>query len=110
MKRSAKRSADLHMSAKNKAIIFGCKIIFGVCFLNFVVFSLGAAYLGGDALKGGIRDGHYLLMSHGVYTEVTRQIFEYSTWHAQSISITHPLAFAAGAFVMYLQHRALPRP
>lgn len=98
------------MSAKTKAIILVCKIIFGLCFLNFAAFWLGAVYLGGDALNGGIRDGHYLLMSHSVYTEVTRGVFEYSTWHAQSIHITHPLAFAAGALVMYLQQRALPRP
>jgi hypothetical protein len=98
------------MSSTTKSIILVCKIVFGLCALNFAAFMLGAAYLGGDALKGGIRDGRYLLMSHGTYTAVSREVFEYSRLHALSIEVTHPLAFAAGALVMYLQHRALLKP
>ena len=98
------------MSSKTKSIILVCKIIFGLCALNFAAFWVGALLLGGDALNGGIRDGRYLLMSHGAYTEVTREVFEYSRLHAHGIYVTHPLAFAAVAIVMYLQHRALPKP
>jgi len=98
------------MTPKTKATILVCKIVFGLCFLNFVVFWLGAVHLGGDALNGGIRDGRYLLMSHGAYTEVSKQIFDYSWWHAWSIWFTHPLGFAAAGVVLYLRRRALPRP
>jgi len=98
------------MSVKAKTIIVLCKIIFGLCALNFAAFWLIAVYLGGDALSGGIRDGRYLLMSHGVYTEVSREVFEYSRLHAQSIEFTHPVAFATAALVMYIQNRALPKP
>jgi hypothetical protein len=98
------------MSAKAKTIIVLCKIIFGLCALNFAAFWLGAVYLGGDGLSGGIRDGHYLLMSHGVSTEVSREVFEYSRLHARSIEFTHPVGFAAAALIMYIQYRALPKP
>jgi hypothetical protein len=55
-----------------------------------------AIYLGGDAMNGGIFHGHYYLMSHGKYTEVTQKVFNYSKWHVHSVLVTHPLGFIAG--------------
>jgi len=73
-----------------------CVTVFALCLANFVVFFIGAVYLGGDAVNGKIVADHYYLMSHGRYTEVSADIFSYSKWHAYSTWITHPLAFIAG--------------
>jgi hypothetical protein len=73
-----------------------CVSVFAICLVNFALFFIGAVYLGGDAVNGKIFEGHYFLMSHGRYTEVSADIFNYSKWHAYSTWVTHPLAFAAG--------------
>jgi hypothetical protein len=51
--------------------------------INFILFVAGSFYLGGDALNGYRRDGHYFLGMHsnGPFTEVSRSIFLYSEWH-----------------------------
>lgn len=72
-----------------------CIGIFIAAFINFAVFWLIAVYLGGDAINGRIADGHYYLMAHGRYTEVSAAVFNYSEWHVYSVWITHPLAFLA---------------
>ena len=54
-----------------------------VCVINFILFVAGSFYLGGDALNGYQRDGHYFLGMHsnGPFTEVSRSVFLYSEWH-----------------------------
>ena len=42
-----------------------------VGFINFFWFFAESAALGGDALNGYARDGHYYVASHGSYTEVS---------------------------------------
>lgn len=59
---------------------------------NFLVFVIGAVYLGGDALNGTAVDGRYFLAEHGRLTEVSRAVFVYSQWHARSLFVTHPIA------------------
>ncbi len=81
------------MNNKTKSLI--SQWIFGIACANFLVFWLIAVCLGGDAVNGKIDHGHYYLMSHGDYTEVSKEIFTYSKWHVYSIWITHPLAFIA---------------
>ena len=83
-----------------------CLAIFGLGIVNFVLFFIGAVYLGGDAVNGKIVDGHYFLMSHGRYTEVSADIFNYSRWHAYSTWVTHPLAFAAGYWYYRIKRAA----
>ena len=51
-------------------------------FPNFVAYWLIAQYLGGDALNGYARAGHYFLCAHGGCTEVTPSVWNYSYWHA----------------------------
>ena len=60
---------------------------------NFAVFIALDIYLGGDALNGYAREGHYFLCSHGRYTEVARAVWIYSYWHTTSIFVTHGLVF-----------------
>lgn len=63
--------------------------------VNFVVFVLVAQLIGGDALNGKIENGHFYLMQHGVYTEVSGWVFRYSELHVLSLLVLHPLAMIA---------------
>ena len=91
------------MSTKMRRYI--CIGIFIAAFVNFTAFWLAAVYLGGDAVNGRIADGHYYLMAHGRYTEVSAAVFNYSKWHAYSTWITHPLAFLAALVYWRLNQR-----
>jgi hypothetical protein len=51
-------------------------------FPNFFAFIVGSLYLGGDALNGYVKAGHYFLCAHGSCTEVAQSIWQYSYWHA----------------------------
>jgi hypothetical protein len=67
------------------------RVLFWLAIWNFVLFVAIAVPLGGDALNGMSRDGHYYLMQHGIYTEVSKPIFIYSTIHTLSLFVTHPV-------------------
>ena len=72
------------------------RFFFWLAIVNFCVFVAIALALGGDAINGTVRDGHYYLMEHGVYTEVSKPVFTYSAIHTLSLFITHPLGIAVG--------------
>jgi hypothetical protein len=55
----------------------------------------------GDALNGYQRAGHFFLASHGTYTEVSQAAWEWSRIHAISVFVTHPLALAGGAYLLF---------
>src|SRR6266568_9286604 len=69
--------------------------------VNFFWVVVESMALGGDALNGYQRDGHYFLGSHGSYTEVGRATWEWSRVHNASLFATHPLAMAALAYVIF---------
>jgi hypothetical protein len=73
------------------AMTHGERVLFWAAIVNFVVFVAIAVPLGGDALNGAARNGHYYLMQHGIYTEVSRPVFVYSTIHTLSLFVTQPL-------------------
>jgi hypothetical protein len=81
------------MQIKTKMII--SQSVFALAVLNFAVFWVLAVYLA--------QNGHFYLMSHGQYTEVTERVFNYSRWHVYSLWFTHPLAFIAGYWYYRLQ-------
>ena len=66
-------------------------------FVNFAVFISIDIYLGGDALNGYAKDGHYFLGSHGAYTEVSRFVWTYSYWHTISVIVGHGSVFLLAA-------------
>ena len=70
------------------------RVWFWVALGNFALFAAIAVPLGGNALNGTVRNGHYFLMQGGVYTEVSRPVFIYSTIHTLSLLITAPLGIA----------------
>ena len=74
--------------------------VFILAFVNFFVFIFVDIYLGGDALNGYARDGHYFLCSHGRYTEVSQTVWTYSHWHAISVIITHASVFVLAVIFM----------
>ncbi len=76
-----------------------CGILFGAALINFFAFVIIAILLGGDAINGMVKDGHYYLASHGRYTEVTESVFNYSRHHAYSVFVTHPIGMAAAWYL-----------
>lgn len=66
---------------------------------NFLVFAVIALHLGGTAVNGKISDSHFFWGSHSHYTEVSRQVFNYSKWHVYSVYFTFALSFVAAFLV-----------
>ena len=67
---------------------------------NFVWFLAESSALGGDALNGYVRDGHYFVISHGTATEVSQAQWEGSRAHAVGTIGTHLLGIAGFAYLM----------
>ena len=69
-------------------------------FLNFTWLIAESSTIG-DAQRGYIRDGRYYLVHAGIATEVSREQWDWSGLHAISLLLTHPLAMAGGAYLMF---------
>ncbi len=72
------------------------RLFFWLVGINFVAFVVGTFALGGDALNGFTRDGHYYLSIKGTPTEVSKGVFVYSMTHALSLCVTIPLGIMIG--------------
>jgi len=65
--------------------------------LNFFLFLAGTLYIGGDAANGKVENGKYYVEGYRYhegskgFTEVSRQVFNYSRWHAYSMMTTWSL-------------------
>jgi hypothetical protein len=67
--------------------------------LNFMVF-LGVAFrLGGDAISGYHRSGHYYVGMHGGYRDVSHAVYIYSYVHA-IVSMVSMAVFVLVAFLL----------
>jgi hypothetical protein len=82
------------------------RTVVAVACVNFVTFLGTSLFLGGDALGGKIENGLYYLGSHGRYTEVSEQVFEYSEAHARSVEISLPIMFLSLFFVRGRSHKS----
>ncbi|MDE2462777.1 MAG: hypothetical protein KGO02_03560 [Alphaproteobacteria bacterium] len=58
---------------------------------NLLVFSSVALYLGGDAINGYAKTGHYFLCLYGKCHEVSVTLYRYSLWHALSVILSFAL-------------------
>jgi hypothetical protein len=67
--------------------------VFVLAFVNFASFWFIAVYIGGDAINGYAKDGHYFLASHGRFTEVSSAVWTYSYYHTISTWVTHASVF-----------------
>jgi hypothetical protein len=75
-------------------------IVYAVTFFNFVAFIIGTIVIGGDAVNGHAKDGHYFVANRGHLTEVSRAVFICSKAHVFSVWIT----FALAGLVTWLAH------
>ena len=73
-------------------------------FLNFMWLFVESTTVG-DASRGYVQDGHYYLRratAHGmVATEVSQARWEWAQVHPATLLVTHPLAMAGGAFLLF---------
>jgi hypothetical protein len=76
------------------------RVVAVIALVNFAAFWLIAASCGGDAWNGYIKDGRYLLGSHGTYTEVSRAFWKYSYYHVLLTWITHGTVFVGFAIFL----------
>jgi hypothetical protein len=74
-----------------------------VGFANFLWFARESADLGGDALNGFIRDGHYYIAKGRATTEVSRATWEWSRIHAVSFFVTGAGAMAGLAYLLFTE-------
>ncbi|AMV24911.1 hypothetical protein VT84_10970 [Gemmata sp. SH-PL17] len=70
--------------------------------VNFAVFFVVSTQIGGDAVSGRIEGGRYVLSNHGVRTEVSRTVYNYSLIHTVSVWVTHGLAVGGGLILQAL--------
>jgi hypothetical protein len=68
-----------------------------VGFVNFFAFIAISSALGGDALNGYARDGHYYVASHGSYTEVSQTVWTLNRIHALLTMLSWPAVMLAMA-------------
>jgi hypothetical protein len=71
---------------------------FATAMANFFAFILDSLHLGGDALNGYAKAGHFFVCAHGACTEVSSTIWHYSYWYAVS---------AIGGILLVLAETAL---
>jgi hypothetical protein len=70
--------------------------------INLVwTLSLSAEY-GGSALDGGVRNGHYYLAQHGIYTQVNQALWEQLRLHELAFRFGAPVAFLCFAYLLFL--------
>jgi hypothetical protein len=85
----------MHITKRYDLAIF----VFYAGLVNFALFIVICAFLGGSPGNGMVRSGHYYVGEHGKVTEVSErtyrvtQIYEYGTFVALPLSI---LALAYG--------------
>ena len=77
---------------------------------NFAVFWIVAGKIGGDAVSGRAEGGRYFLSDHGIRTEVSRAVYNYSLVHTVSVWATHGLAFGGGLVLYALGRLYESRP
>jgi hypothetical protein len=75
-------------------------VVLAIGFLNFLWFFSESSTIG-DAQRGYTSDGHYFLVHAGVATEVNKATWDWSNVHAASLFLTHPLALAAVAYLVF---------
>lgn len=84
-------------SKRTKLVIYPTAVLVGINFFTFIFVSV---HLGGDALIGYAKLGHYFLCAHGHCTEVSSSIWRYSYWHAMTAIGGILLLFAEVAFFL----------
>ena len=79
-----------------------CQVFIGVGIANFLVFTIVAFLIGGNAGGGMVQNGCYYVGTKQHYTQVSHNVFVYSLWHGYSGLVTHLLAFISVAILALL--------
>ena len=104
--RGARMKTSLKFTAFSKRAKWVIYLVMTLAMVNFFAFVVGSAYLGGDALNGYVRAGHYFVCAHGGCAEVSSAIWRYSYWHAYACFGGILLVFAVTAlFPKHGRHR-----
>jgi hypothetical protein len=89
-----------HLSKRAKWIVYTTTAI---VFPNFFAFVIGSILLGGDALNGYVKSGHFFVCSHGSCNEVSAATWSYSYWHAIAAMAGIVLVMLEVATLTYLK-------
>jgi hypothetical protein len=73
--------------------------------LNYGIWLKESLDLGGNALSGDVRDGHYYVANKGQYVEVTPEEWEHSRVHTLSIFVTQPLTLISLGYLVWTAAR-----
>ncbi|WP_082070168.1 hypothetical protein [Bradyrhizobium sp. LTSP885] len=72
------------------------QVLLALCIANIIsIFIVALAIVGGDALKGGVIDGHYYVGHLGKLVEVSEATYTYARLHEMTLFLTVPLAVLA---------------
>ena len=82
-----------------------CYIFIGVAIANFLVFTIVASFIGGNAGGGMVKNGCYYVGTKHHYTQVSHNVFVYSLWHGYSGLVTHLLAFISVGILAWLDKK-----
>ena len=69
------------------------KTITKIALINFGVFVIIAIIIGGDAINGFTKDGHYYLKLGAYINEVSHPVFIYSKIHFYILIVNYVVAF-----------------
>ena len=94
----------------NKLLRKFCYIFIILGFANFLVFSIVAFIIGGNAGGGTVKGGCYYVGIKSHYTQVSHAVFIYSLWHGYSVLATHSLFFIGAAMLAWLDKREKNKP
>ncbi len=90
------------MTIQRRILLVLAVLAIPVAFVNFFWVLADWGKLEGDASGGYQRDGHYFVGNHGKYREVTQGEWTWSRMHTMSLLVTHPLAIAGGAYLLFM--------
>jgi len=94
-------SASSWSPAKHPWLAWVALVVVLVGLANFFWFMAESASLGGDAVNGVVRDGHYFVSNHGALTEVSPAEWRWSRAHGISVIGTHLLTMVGMAYMLF---------
>ena len=86
------------------------RILFYAFFTNSIIFGIETSVLGGGAINGLIRDGHYFLATNGRLTAVGANVYTYVLWHERIVLATYPLMMLSFWLAQRLRKRSATSP
>ena len=86
------------------------RVVSSILFANSILFGIEISVLGGAAINGVIRDGHYFLVTNGRLTGVGADVYTYVLWHERIVLATYPLMMLSFWLAQRLRKRSTTGP